>query len=295
VTRHFRQPKHIYILSILFLGIRLFFNLFQFLLKRKSSADDFFFRGFLHFERDSFFDFFQNEHFYREARNNLDEIERSYSQQAGTSFIPSEKKNYTCEFINHHPFYSKKLGPRLRVTYPSNEFENWPGIAQKIIYSDAFMLLLTEKFGTTEGVYKCYLEKTFLGGDQTEWHVDSLSQMGRLIVLLSDVDMQSGPMEYIEESHHDISIEHLKIKLRHLLYAESWTADEKMKNKNLKKNYFCGKNGESYFFDSRGLHRARLTERAQRYVLVISFTSASPMNRFFDSARGGWPAGTRKL
>jgi hypothetical protein len=214
--------------------------------------------------------------------------------QIASTASETHSESYFVERINEDQFYSLKLGPRLRLTYRINDFENWPALAQALIKSRAYTELLQKFSKTTEGVFKCYIEKTYCGGSEPQWHVDSNSQVGRMIYLLSDVNSDDGPLEYLAGSHLDSAAKYDSIKMRQLLNAESWTPFAVYRNEaNL--HFFTGNRGESYFFDGRGVHRATLSKTRNRYSVMISFTPNGFLNRLLDLHRGGWPRGVRHL
>lgn len=209
---------------------------------------------------------------------------------------PGPATDYDYVFMDEQPFYGERLGPRLRLTYPINAFERWPPLARRIIASEPYHRLLQENFSSTVGVHKCYIEKTFPGGTEPWWHVDSVSQTNRLVILLDDVGDADAPLEYLRGSHADHAAGCRAIKRRHLLTAESWEPFQNRHFDPTELKRFTGLQGEGFFFDARGVHRASLSSaKKSRYVMMISFTPDTWLNRFLDLNRGGWPAGVREL
>lgn len=254
------------------------------------------------FQKDGF-EFFENGAFVRAESSQalisginslLDQIEAGRLNDSQLHKASGESETFSYEFINENTFYQEKLGYRLRVSYNINEFETWPELAQKIIASDNYKDFLKRTYGTVNGVHKCYIEKTFLGGPQPQWHVDCLARMARLVYLLSDVDADSAPLEYIQESQLDSNLNFKEIKERHLNSAESWTPYDNVHG-GIKVKQFTGTAGTSYMFDARGVHRASPAKSKCRYILMVSFTPNTLLNRFLELNRGGWPAGTRSL
>ncbi|MCC2680217.1 MAG: hypothetical protein K0R29_2793 [Pseudobdellovibrio sp.] len=222
------------------------------------------------FKRDGF-QFFENGTFLKpelahakikEINSILDQIEDSRLKNTESAKASGEAEHYSYEFINENTFYQEKLGYRLRVSYNINQFENWPKLAQDIINSEKYKTFLKTTYGTVNGVHKCYIEKTFLGGPEPQWHVDCLANMARLVYLLSDVDSNAAPLEFIKSSQLDSNRQFTEIKMRHLKSAESWTPYTHLGSGSEVKQ-FTGTTGSSYMF--------------------------------LELNRGGWPAGTRSL
>jgi hypothetical protein len=224
----------------------------------------------------------------------LDDIDARHRQNPDEVPASFTAENYSGEFISENIFYKRKLGPRLRVTYNTNNFESWPDLARLIVLSDSYQAMLKNHFGTLTGVHKCYIEKAFLNGSEPEWHVDSIAEIGRLLFFLNDVDEDNAPMEYVTKSNLDAHQAFHEIKMKHLKTAESWTPYNQI-NSEAEIIRLKGKAGESFFFDARGVHRSTLARTKPRYALMISFTPKTFLNWYFDLNRGAWTAGTRDL
>jgi hypothetical protein len=255
-------------------------------------SKSFFRRGVLHFKSGFFTGHQESDPEIATILNSLDQAENLDTEKSREAF--SKERGCSVEHINLHSYYREKLGPRVRLTYEINKFETWPGLAKTILQSAEYRKLLLQEFGTLTGVFKCYTEKTLSGGTEPAWHIDSISKTGRLIFLLSDVSEHSAPLEYILESQLDMNSLARPLKKKHLSKAESWTPHHHLSpGSGLLR--LTGRTGESFLFDSRGVHRSSLLSESPRYILMLSFTPKSQANRIFDLSRGGWPAGYRTL
>lgn len=251
-------------------------------------------QGLIHFQANSFVNSKKAASFGQEICLLLDKIEKARQTNPEKNFKSYDGPDYSYEFINENQFYCERLGPRLRLTYKTNVFESWPTLAQEIINSPNYRNTLLQNFGTNAGVFKCYVEKTLAGGTEPQWHVDSISQIARLIFFLNPVSLDAAPMEYLTGSQLDSNKKYSSLKLQHLKSAESWTTfDTYSKDPNRVK--LVGQKHESYLFDARGIHRSSLSLTSPRYTIMISFTPKKFTNWFFDLNRGGWPSGARRL
>jgi hypothetical protein len=250
--------------------------------------------GLFHFSAGALVDLGTAEAGSLEIRGLLDRIEDLHVQNPEAHRASYSGEDYSYEFISENKFYCEKLGPRLRVSFKTNHFESWPKLAREILSSEAYRRTLRQNCGPLDGVFKCYIEKTFTGETEPQWHVDSVSQIARLIFFLNPVSDKTAPMEYLTGSHLDTEQKYAQIKSRHLKTAESWTENSIYSGDNNLKQ-LTGQAYESYLFDARGVHRAGLSTQVPRYILMISFTPKNIFNWFFDLNRGGWPNGTRKL
>lgn len=217
----------------------------------------------------------------------LDQLEHNRAIQPDA--FPSEKTSEDLDyaFLQEMPFYRDRLGPRLRLNYQTNNFNNWPALSQKILVSNKYRSFLRALYGTESGTYKCYVEKTQLGGPQPQWHVDSISKMFRMQIYLCSVTNENGPMEYVKKSQLDSDLRNIKVKLQQHFKSESWHTQLEPKN-TCDVVQFMGPSGTCFSFDSRGLHRATSSEISVRYSLMITFTPDTFLNRCLEYFRGGW-------
>lgn len=287
-----RFPKLFYRAALVLLSLRELAEQFQLRVFHGASSDRYRRDGYRRFRRGELLPMPSEE--ILALRDFLDQIETKHRK--GDSVAPGGSPDYDYVFMNEQPFYGERLGPRLRLTYPINSFERWPPLAKRILQSEAYRNLLRSHFGTTCGVHKCYIEKTLPGGTEPWWHVDSVSQTNRLVLLLDDVGEEDAPLEYLKGSHLDHAAPYRSVKRRHLLTAESWEPHSRHRAAAAELVKFTGQQGESFLFDARGVHRASLSsEKKSRYVMMISFTPGTMINRFLDLNRGGWPSGVRDI
>jgi hypothetical protein len=285
------EPKSVFLkyIALFLVFIRFLYDSIQnlFLSKADSSVLNYKNFGFCKTQLSDYLDTKTADLLFNEIITNLDQLEQSRSLHPEN--FPSEKTSEELDyaFLQDMPFYRDRLGPRLRINYQTNNFTNWPLLSQKILVSKKYRYLLKALCGTESGTYKCYVEKTQLGGPHPQWHVDSISKIFRMQIYLCPVTKENGPMEYIQKSQLDSDLRSFKIKLKQHFNSESWHKDLEPNNTD-DVVQFMGPSGTCFSFDSRGLHRATRSELSVRYSLMISFTPDTLLNRSLEYFRGGW-------
>jgi hypothetical protein len=143
------------------------------------------------------------------------------------------------------------------------------------------------------------------------WHIDILSNQLKAMVLLSDVDLNNGPMYYANGSHYINNDFELKMKHATFMHGLSknyclgtrhgnnicaitggnvtYISDDFVDNQPLKLDYndividgqnynktvATGKRGDVIFFDSCGYHSGNICQKGMRLDLVLSCPTES--------------------
>ena len=105
------------------------------------------------------------------------------------------------------------------------------------------------------------------------WHRDSVNRRQlKLMVYLTDVDIENGPFEYISKSHK------VESKLfRGLFYKNNRRIEMLSQNELSKRRTFVGKAGMAIVFDSSGIHRGRpVLSESRTAITYYTFTNEIP-------------------
>lgn len=163
------------------------------------------------------------------------------------------------------PFQIDAVPPGCRVgDYPLESLIHCPHVME--IANDPHVLrLATGYLGYTPTISLMGLRWTFPGDGRPDglldFHRDSEPGSIKLMVYLTDVDLESGPHSYVPGTHRD----RMPVRLRHY-------SDAEVKRKHGQRIDVTGPAGTAFFIDNRGIHKGMLPVRTARLMLIVQYS-----------------------
>jgi hypothetical protein len=182
------------------------------------------------------------------------------------------------------PFRIDAVPPGCRVgDYPLATLVHCPHIMAVANHPDV-LRVAAGYLGYTPTISLMGLRWTFPGDGAPEglldFHRDSEPASIKLMVYLTDVDLQSGPHSYVPGTHRD----RMPVRLRH--YSDA----EVMRDHGSRVD-ITGPAGTSFFVDTRGIHKGTLPERTARLMLIVQYSLLPCL--VYDYAPVAYPAHSR--
>ena len=212
----------------------------------------------------------------------LKDIVRSYTLAAEKYFLsqPLESrrsyvKEFNCEFTRNNAWHEDDGRYRALFT----EKFGFPDFIHNFIAEKKLYDFATHYFGTWCYLTACLLERyEYAANVQHDWHVDTIGDELKVMVLLADTPIESGPLRYQKFSHLPDSIlnpfYYLIFKYGQLYQGLILTQMA------ARPVYGTGSAGDAIVFDTAGMHSTTQIISGERYCLVFKFRAKSAKNLF---------------
>ena len=163
------------------------------------------------------------------------------------------------------PFRIDAVPPGCRVgDYPLETLIHCPHIMDVANHPDV-LRLAAGYLGYTPTISLMGLRWTFPGDGAPDglldFHRDSEPGSIKLMVYLTDVDLDSGPHSYVPGTHRD----RMPVRLRH--YSDA----DVMRRHGCRVD-ITGAAGTAFFVDTRGIHKGTLPARTARLMLIVQYS-----------------------
>ncbi len=139
--------------------------------------------------------------------------------------------------------------------------------------------LIENYIGLPLNYYGADIRREFPNGKAVhvrQWHIDTEDhKMLKIIIYLNDVDVSSGPFEYLSRTDSELAAKTLK-------YSSGFVSDSNMDATIPQANWqpCTGKFGTAILVDTcRIFHRAKPPSKKDRFSLTFSYTSHQPVAR----------------
>ncbi len=196
-----------------------------------------------------------------ELRREVDRLLQTYREKVQTDAKGSDHRLFGADRVSPliKSFYDDPLIARIMEAHEKTDYLTGLTLAARLDF-------VTGNQGSGDG-----------------WHRDwSVREQIKAIVYLSDVTEKNGPFEYIEGSHHPLTIINDLVQNSFSFNQNRFTHTEieallARGNRTTKRILFPGKAGTLILVNTRGLHRGSPIQEGVRYALTNYVWSRMPI------------------
>lgn len=121
------------------------------------------------------------------------------------------------------------------------------------------------------------------------WHFDRIADQLKIMILLTDVSIESGPLRVRTRSHqahqslksyyHDVFVHGV---------SKAYPAEGVIETLPGEDVFGCGKAGDAYIFDTRTIHSGTVCKHGRRRVAVVAISPPTARNEWLRSRVRHW-------
>jgi hypothetical protein len=178
---------------------------------------------------------------------------------------------------------------RMRVNFFNLEQAVVPPLIRRVMDDPRLAEVAVRYYGAGVKCRYVLAENLHPSEEGDTWHFDSIGDQFKVMILLSDVGPENGPMRYklgshqkpppeIELFYHQTFRRGLDYGYPSLCLAEKVAGEIKIAT---------GRAGDCFLFDTIGLHAGSRCQMGTRLSLVVAFEVDSRKNRILKRMRGG--------
>lgn len=161
----------------------------------------------------------------------------------------------------------------------------WPVWMQAIYNDQRFLQVAKNRFGVPAPIKRCSIDESVPSLYPVGWHVDTVCDSVKSVILLTDCDISHGPMQYKIGSHR-LNTNPIK-QMYYYIFKHGdpyqYPGQSTWRQAPGEVMLATGKAGDCYFFDTRGLHATLPCTSGKRLVCFTAFTVQSFRNKVLDS------------
>jgi len=172
---------------------------------------------------------------------------------------------------------------RVRFPPPQNSEQSEKVKTIEPIFRDERIVEIVSRYFGIKARYKRSMGEIIDPAREGDyWHIDSVGDQVKAMILMSDVDMDNAPVRYKVGTHrldHE-DLRHMKFAFFKYGRGHNYADPKTFRETPGEIVYGTGKVGDCLFFDTLGLHSGTRCAKGRRMVIVVTYIVDTLRNNF---------------